>query len=775
MFLSTDLVRLRLRSDHALKGTRWCRAQSDGVDAWLQDLLPTAVADAADVPMALVAVGGYGRRELCPGSDLDVVLLHEPKADPVVVARVAQRLWYPIWDEGFHLGHNVSTVRQARALAAGTLDTATSLLSARHVAGSTALSEELARGAREDWHRRADRWLAALGASLDARHARVGEAAFQLEPDLKEAHGGLRDVHAVDWAQAARSIALDYDEGPLRAAEAVLLAARVELQRRTGGTGNVLLLQEQDAVAEALGAADADELMAQVADAARRIAWTSDQIWRRVAAALRGPSSRTGQRARPLLAGVDLCDDEVVLAPDADPTHDPTLALRVALAAAGQATVVGRHALAALAASAPTLPDPWPPGTGELLVRLLATGPPAIAVIEALDHDGVWARILPEWQAVRSRPQRNAYHRFTVDRHLLETVAAAAALSDRVDRGDLLLLAALLHDIGKGQAGDHSAVGRATARRLGERMGLAPGDVETLESLVGDHLLLAEVASRRDLGDPRTIEMVADRVETVARLRLLAALTEADSRATGPSAWSSWKAGLVATLVERVERVLTACPGRRHPAPPPGASGASEDGDVDGGDFHIETSGPLLRVRGAERPGVFGRVAGVLALHGLDVIAASASAGEGVSVAEFRVVDRRHQPVAWTKVVADLERALDGRLALAARLAERRRVYDRPDLGAGRPIATTVAFDNSASDGATVIDVHTRDRIGVLYRITRTLADLDLDIRSARVHTLGPEVVDSFYVRPARGAKVDDPVALAEIERAILHELAEAP
>lgn len=770
------------------------------VDRWLSDLLVSALAaEPGGTGVALVAVGGFGRQELCPGSDLDVVLVHDRKAPPASVARIAERIWYPIWDQGFHLGHTVGTVRQVLAVAGATLATATSLLSARHLAGEADLSVQVLDGARRDWEKRASRVLAELAAGVMARHRHAGDAAFRLEPDLKEARGGLRDVHALAWAQAARAVLLDYDEPALASAYGVLLDARVELQRRTGRPGNVLVLEEQDGVAQALGLAGADELMGRVARAARSIAWTSDDTWRRVASTLRGPVARGGQRSRVLDAGVVLRDGEVTLDAGAVPADDPTLVLRVARAAARHGAAIERHALERLAAEtpapAPALPEPWRPGVRALLVDLLSTGRPAIAVIEALDQRGVWEPILPEWREVRSRPQRNAYHRFTVDRHLLETAANASGLSERVERPDLLVLGALLHDLGKGHPDDHCVVGATLAGRIGVRMGLPDQDVATLEALVRHHLLLADVAARRDLDDPVTIGRVARTVETVERLRLLAALTEADSVATGPSAWGPWKAGLLATLVGRIEAELTG----ESPPPAPRATGGTTARQAEqaghaallaDGSRHIVVAGDVLTVITDDRPGVFSRVAGVLALHGLDVVAASAQVSpQGRAWSEFRVTDPVGDAIAWPAVVAAVDKALDGRLALAARLAERRRLYDRPGVVAtgrhgtawpGRTrtpsgegqAAARVRFDNAASDDATVVDVFAEDRIGVLYGITRALTELDLDIRSARVQALGSEGVDSFYLRDREGQKITDAARLAEIERAVLHALA---
>ncbi|MGI9034033.1 MAG: [protein-PII] uridylyltransferase [Acidimicrobiales bacterium] len=761
------LDRRPLLGDAARRGAGWCRAYSDLVDAWLAELLDQAT-QGDPTGVALVAVGGFGRRELCPQSDIDVMLVHERGAD---VATVANRVWYPIWDEGLHLGHSVGTVRDVLSLADDDLDTATAVLSARHVAGDPSLSERLASGALSQWEKRSKRWLNELGARVDARHDGVGEVAFRLEPDLKEGRGGLRDVHSLHWAQAARRVLLDEDVAGLAGAYSVLLDARVELHRITGRPSNVLVLQEQDAVAAALGDTDADALMSRIAEAARTIAWNSDDTWRRVRIAVRGPLGRRSRHTRVLGDGLRLEAGEVHVDDDAPVGDDPVLVLRAAVTAATQHTVIDRRSLERLAAIASPPPEPWPEGARSLFADLLLAGSPAVRVIEALDQRGVWCRLLPEWQPVRALPQRNAYHRWTVDRHLLEATANAARLRSRVDRPDLLVVAALLHDIGKGYQGDHSEVGVALVSRICARMGYPGDDVAAVAALVCHHLLLSEVATRRDLDDPTTIERVASAVGSSSRLHLLAALTEADSLATGSSAWGPWKAQLVGQLVDRVASVLdgdaaAAVVTNQFPSPTQ-LTQLAERGR------RVLADDDVLTVMTDDRPGIFSRVSGVLALHGLDVLAASAySSDAGRALAEFRVVDPVRSEIPWARVTADLERVLDGRLALNARLAERARTYGRARRTV-LAVPASVEFHNDASDTASVIDVQAPDGIGVLYRITRALAELDLDIRSARVQTLGAQVLDAFYVRDASGAKITDSRILAEIGKAILHSLTE--
>jgi [protein-PII] uridylyltransferase len=757
------IERAPLLADDSLTGAAWCRAHSDLVDAWLHELLGRAVGDRSE-GVALVAVGGYGRAELCPQSDIDLMLVHDGRPG---VAAIAERVWYPIWDEGLHLGHSLCTIRQALRLAADDVESATALLSARHVAGEASLSAELADSGMREWKKRARRRLEELAERVDRRHEAAGEVAFRLEPDLKEGRGGLRDVHSLRWAESAQAILLEHDDTSLSAAYSALLDARVELQRETRRPTNQLTLQEQDAVAARLGLADADALMARVAGAARTIAWTSDDTWRRVRSALRAPVGRIARRAREVAPGVVLQDGEVALAPSTQ--ADAVVALCLARAGARHQGAIERQSLERLAVEVPPMPDPWPGEARTLFAELLASGPPATRVIEAYDQRGIWTRILPEWEPVRSRPQRNAYHCFTVDRHLLETAAHAAALADRVSRPDLLLVAALLHDLGKGHPGDHSVVGVQLIAAIAARMGYPPEDVAVLAGLVEHHLLLPDVATRRDLDDPATARAVAHAVGSTEQLRLLAALTEADSLATGPSAWGPSKAAMVAQLVERVAAVLDGA----DPAvtAKPAFPTAAQLAQLAAGGRHIHGEDGALHVITDDHPGVFSRVAGVIALHGLDVVTAAASSSDdGRALAEFRVVDPFRAETPWPRIVADLHRALDGRLALNARLAERVRTYaGRHPAPASHPARVT--FHTDASSVATVIDVDTTNGIGVLYRITRALAELDLDIRSAKVQTLGDRVVDAFYVRDRQGDKVTDPATLGEIERAIIHSV----
>lgn len=773
----------------ALAAARAARAAD--LDRRLASLL-AAACDADGV--ALVAVGSHARRELTPGGDLDLVLLHRGRPD---IAGIADRVWYPLWDSGTRLDHSVRTVHEARTVARGDMKAALGLLSARRIAGDHTLVDELRAAVLADWRADAAVRLPELSAMCRDRWEAKGELAFLLEPDVKEAHGGLRDVHVMH-AVAASWVASGPD-GRVRAAHDLLLDVRHALHETTGRATDRLVLQEQQAVARALGLLDADALQRSIVEAARTITYAGSNMWRRVDRVTRPrgsqgvpgrlPTPATGRRRaiqrRPVGDGAVEHEGEVVLARNAD-LGDPVLVLRVAAAAAQAGLPLAPATVARLAEHAALPPAPWPAGARDALVSLLGAGPAAIAVWEALDQAGLIVRLLPDWERVRNRPQRNPIHRFTVDRHLVETAAGAAALTREVARPDLLLVGALLHDIGKGWPGDHSAGGAVVVRDLGARLGFPDDDVRVLETLVRHHLLLPETATRRDIDDPVTVQTVTAAVSEVPGrereiLDLLAALAIADGTATGPAAWGAWKAGLVAELARRAAAALSG--GTPPPAPDPSPDHlalARHDGAA------VRVAGSRITIAAPDRPGLLWRAAGVLALHRLavktarttssphaaapaDTGAGEAGDGAGTAVLDFTAVPEFGAPPDPAGLEADLRLMLAGRLDVAGRLERRARsVRVRP--GAAAPPPRVMIVDD-ASRTATVIEVRAHDRPGLLWRVGQALGACGLQVRAAQVDTLGAEAVDVFYVVDGAGRPLDDPAALAAVREEVLAAL----
>ncbi|MEU9878874.1 [protein-PII] uridylyltransferase [Streptomyces phaeochromogenes] len=799
-------ARLRLLQEGARSGPPRRAALAELTDDWLSGLFDAGADKLRGI--SLVAVGGYGRGELSPRSDLDLLLLHDGSADPGAVASLADRIWYPIWDLGLDLDHSVRTPAEARKTAGEDLKVQLGLLDARHLAGDLGLTAGLRTAVLADWRNQAPKRLPELQELCAERAERQGELQFLLEPDLKEARGGLRDATALR-AVAASWLADAPREG-LADARRRLLDVRDALHLATGRATDRLSLQEQDQVAAELGLLDADTLLRQVYEAARVVSYASDVTWREVGRVLRSRAVRPRLRAMlgggkptaersPLAEGVVEQDGEVVLARAARPDRDPVLPLRAAAAAAQAGLPLSLHAVRRMAAGVRPLPTPWPAEAREQLVTLLGSGPSTIEVWEALEAEGLITRLLPDWERVRCRPQRNAVHIWTVDRHLIETAVRAAEFTRRVHRPDLLLVSALLHDIGKGWPGDHSVAGEIIARDVAARIGFDRSDVAVLATLVRHHLLLVETATRRDLEDPATVRSVAEAVGSQGTLELLHALTEADALATGPAAWSSWRASLVADLVKRVAAVLAG----DAPEEPEAAAPTAEQERL-----AIEaarTGGPVLSLRaqtepaaesGTEEPsgdpeplgvelliavpdqeGVLPAVAGVLAMHRLTVRTAELRAldlPDGVSgsvlLLDWRVAAEYGSLPQAARLRADLVRALDGSLDIAAKLAERDAAYPRRRGIVAPPARVTVA--SAASRLATVIEVRAHDAPGLLHRIGRALEKAHVRVRSAHVSTLGANAVDAFYVTGPDGSPLPGEQA-ASVARALEDTLRE--
>ncbi|CCG04628.1 [protein-PII] uridylyltransferase [Blastococcus saxobsidens] len=748
-------------------------ARVAALDRWLAGLLHDAVAGTPVPPahrgspgagpgtdgLALVAVGSLGRRELPPYGDLDLVLVHEDRPE---IAAIADALWYPVWDAGLRLDHSVRSVPEAVTVASTDPRAGLGLLDARLIAGDADLATRLRTATLASWRQSASRLLPELRDLRRERGRRLGELAFLLEPDLKDAYGGLREGQVLRAAAAAQLA--DEPTAEAERAYAFLLDVRDELRRRSGRPSDLLVRQEQSGVAAALGLADEDQLLREVSLAGRRLAFVADETWRRVEAALvRRPRGRHRRvRREPLAEGVVRQGDEVVLARDARPADDPGLLLRAAAAAARAGLLLSPYTLKVLAVHGPPMPEPWPAEARWSFLRVLASGRAAVPVLEQLDQQGLLSRLLPEWNRVRSLPQRHPWHRYTVDRHLIEAAAAASELTRDVDRPDLLLVASLLHDIGKGWPGDHSVAGEPIAAAIGARMGFAEPDVAVLGTLVRHHLLLPATATRRDIDDPATIERVAATIGSDASvLQLLHALAQADGAATSTSAWSPWKAHLVAALVARVQARIGGTqladaepvlhPTRAQvtaPAPDiPGVTRAVTVGIAEVAD------GQQVTIGAPDRPGLLSTCAGVLALNQLDVRAAKLTVADGYGTGVFAVHPRfGRAPV--PEILADgVRAALEGTLSLSDRLRQREADYREETRGAPPRISW---HNHEVSGRATgIVEVRAGDRAGLLYRLTAAIAGEGLDVTSARIETLGGDAVDCFYVANPSGSPVD--------------------
>ncbi len=745
-----DAVSLTAKQVAAASG----RAERSALlDAWLASLLP----DRRGV--ALLAVGGLGRREPAPYGDLDLILVHDGLPD---VGSVAQAVWYPIWDAGLRLDHSVRTVEESVRVAGADAVAALGLLHLRRIAGDEELAERLRRAVAATWRSKSRTLLPQLRAERNRRSELAGDTAYLVEPDLKEGRGGMRDM-LVLRALAAAQLS-DQPGRSVDTAYGKLLDVRDALHRCSGRRTDVLVRQEQIPVMRAMGLESEDDLLREVSGAARTIAFATAAAWRRVGAGAgtgwgRGLLARRQPVRTPLLEGVVAHEGEVALARAIDPEGDPVLPLRVAVAAAESGLAISPATMAMLVDRHQPLTDPWPAAARSWFVRLLAAGRAIVEVFEAFDQSGLLAEYLPEWKRIRGLPQRHPAHRYTVDRHLIETAVVAAELTRRVRRPDLLLIGALVHDIGKGGVRDHCVEGAEIVAPLTRRMGLNGPEVATVMLMVSQHLLLPHTAMRRDPSDPATISLIADRVEgRLDQLQLLHALAEADARATGPGVWSPWRAHVVGDLVSHVGAAL------EPDSPDQGKIGTylssqgchESDPQTDEGALRVvmrpDIDGFEVAVHAVDQAGLLSQIAGVLALHQLEIRHATVSSRNGQVQDVFAVRPLFGRPPDASLIAVDLRSSLTGTLPLGERLAARERAYLR---GSRTAAPTEVIWYDDAAAEATVVEVRAGDRAGLLYWLTSVFDEAGIDVISARVETFGADAIDVFYL-PTEATLTDE-------------------
>ena len=794
MYAATRLrtARERVVANIGLRGVAFGVALSDACD---ETIVESAAALAIKGKWAVVAHGSYARRELCPGSDLDVVLIHAGGARGSVADAAARSLWYPFWDAGFTLGQATRTPKEALALADDEIDAMTALLDLRVVAGDAEFAYDLRDRARALAAKRRSRVMPVLAAASNERYTRPGPVAEMLEPNIKDGAGGLRDLHTLTWAgwmmgppgglegMVAAGAIDEADVAVLQLANARLLDVRVALHRVTSGRSDLLTLQEQDAAAQLLGMTNADALLRSLSDSARQVGWISREAWTRLESGRQGPRGRVAPRDRPFGSSVVVREGRAVLLADAAVTI--TSVFELAAAAAETGSTIDRATLARIGVVDGDVA--WSPEDRSAFFRIFRAGRPAVAVFEALDHVGALVRLLPEWEHVRALPQRNAYHRFTVDRHLLEAVVECAGILDeesldgevaRRTRPELLLFGALTHDIGKGLLGDHSEIGAAHAAQFARRIGFDDHGVEVVAWLVRNHLLMADTATRRDLADHETILRFGRAVHDTERLDLLYALTIGDSRATGASAWSSGKAALCRQLFHETDALLERGVVGSTTADERRAVLARRSDLLAAGELAVvwdqRDDGMLeCTVVAPDRRGLLAAVSGVLTLVGFDIQGAAGFGDPDTEMAleVYRGFDRfgRLDDAGRRDFVTMLRSTLAGALPLAERLSERVRRYRSATPVTARHVEVQVDLDASAS--ATVIEVHAPDEVGLLASVAAVFADLDFDVSVALVATSGTRAVDVFYIRDAQGAKPTDPLLLDRLRSTVIARL----
>lgn len=719
-------------------------ARSDAADELCSGAFDAA--DCPDVGVALVAVGGYGRRELAPYSDLDLVLVYD---NDVALGEWASKLWYPLWDSGETIDHSVRSVGEMLERSSADLRVALGLLDLRHLAGDPNLTLRLRSAVLAAWRQGARSRLPDLRSLVAGRAELMGELAHSSVPDLKESIGGLRDATVINGLVATWLV--DVPHADLERCRRSLLDVRDALHAAAGRAIDRVTPEYWAPIAEALGLPDETAAQMHTRALGRRITHISRLTWRRVDGIIRQGAAGVRQRIpqlEPVAPGVAISADEVVLTASARPKLDPVLLLRAAAIAAERGLVLAPATVARLVRDCPPLSVPWPEEARDCLVRLLASGRGLLDVWETLDETGAVGTFLPEWERVRLLPHASVVHRFTVDRHQVETCIEASLLIRRVARPDVLMVAALLHDIGKGGTVEHSLAGEPIARAVAERLGFDAAEVDLVANLVRWHLLLPEVATTRDPEDPHTVQLVTEHVKNREELELLAALTEADAKATSAKAWTRWRASMITTLVRRTATALSDVE-LLEPAPPivDVPRQLRKDPRAVTVDVFEDNGSSRVRVVSGDRLGLLADAAATLALQKVSVRGARAWTQGGknpVGVSEW-LVDEHGLDA--TVLRQRLEAIASGRLDPTDRL-------QRPVPARRAPI---VVQHLGASLTATVIEVRADDRPGLIYTVCRALAGLAISVRSAHVSTLGPQAVDVFYVQESDG-DIDRPL-----------------
>ena len=801
-------------------------------------LHPQPVASDTD-RLAVIAVGGYGRAEMAPRSDVDLLFLTPWKTTPWIES-VVETILYILWDLKLKIGQATRSVDDCLRLAAGDMTIRTSLLEHRRVTGDATLAETLrARLWPELFERTVPEFIEAKLAEREARHQRQGTQRYVLEPNVKEGKGGLRDLHALYWiakyihqvdrAQNLVDLGLfTRDEHQtFWQAEDFLWAVRCHLHLITGRANDVLGFDLQPEVARRMGYHDYGGRRAvehfmqdyflhatRVGDLTRVFLTALEArhlykppVLKRLFGGRRGLMKPFREEAGRLA----VADEQAFLA-------DPLNILRLFAEGLRTGLLIHPDAMRLVAANLPLIDDEVradPEAARIFLDLLLKHGNPE-RPLRRMAETGVLAAFIPEFRPIVAMMQFNVYHHYTVDEHSIQCIAALAEiergeaeddlpLTTQIMRGDInrrvITMAVLLHDIGKGRPEDHSIIGAQIARRVVARLGFSPEEVETVEWLVRHHLLMSDVAQKRDISDPRTLRAFAKAVKTRRRLDLLTVLTVCDIRGVGPGTWNNWKAMLIRRLhaetaaalesgleeINRDRRTGEAKRSLRHllvargwePKTVRAEAQRHYDGywiglptethavfaDLLAGisddeiriDLRADADRDATRVAFAlaDHPGIFSRLAGALALMGANVVdARTYTSKDGYATAVFWVQDEAGHPYAEDRLPRlrqMIDRTLKGEVVPRDALAGRDKVKKRER---EFRFPTHITFDNEGSDIYTIIEVDTRDRPGLLYDLTRTLAANHIQIASAVIATFGAQVIDSFYVKDMFGLKL---------------------
>ncbi|SEJ89383.1 UTP--GlnB (protein PII) uridylyltransferase, GlnD [Cribrihabitans marinus] len=789
--------------------------------------------------IAVIAVGGYGRGEMAPFSDVDLLFLTPYKVTGWAES-VIESMLYILWDLRLKIGHSTRTIRDCLRLGAEDSTICTAMLEQRFLAGDAELAEELDGRLKSDLFKGGERdFIEAKLAERDERHIKQG-ARYMVEPNVKEGKGGLRDLQSLYWIAkfiyGVQDVAELVPLGLFRPeefdtfvqAEEFLWAVRAHLHLVTGRPSEKLTFDLQVEVAERMGYEDragrrgVEVFMQRYFLEATRVGDLTRIFLTKLEAAhvKSAPLLERIFRRRPKTrAGYTVVNNRLAVADDRKFLADKLNLLRIFEEALRTGMLIHPDAMRLVTANLHLIDEETRNDREAqriFLDLLLKHGNPERA-LRRMNELGVLSAFIPEFQPIVAMMQFNMYHSYTVDEHTIQCIAQLA----QIERGELieelpvassilktgvnrkvLYVALLLHDIGKGREQDHSILGAQIARKVAPRLGLNKADSETVEWLVRYHLLMSDMAQKRDIADPRTVRGFAKAVGSVKRLDLLTVLTVCDIRGVGPTTWNNWKATLLRALHAETRRALeTGLEDLSRANRGAEAKKALRKALADWSkadlkaetarhydpywqglnlSTHVEFAGMLKRLEEggdpgaveirlhpdedrdatracfamADHPGIFARIAGALALAGANVVdARSYTTKDGFVTDAFWIQDAEGHPYEadrLPRLTQLIHKTLGGEVVARDALVSRDKVKKRER---AFRVPTHITFDNEGSEIYTIIEVDTRDRPGLLYDLARAMAEANVYIANAVIATYGEQVVDTFYVKDMFGLK----------------------
>ncbi len=810
----------------------------------------------------LVAMGGYGRRELAPYSDIDVMVL--TYGDHAQIAEdISKGVFHHLWDLGFQVGHSVRSISECLEMGATDLPTCTSLMESRFLGGHARVFQAFQKKFdRRILKRQARKFVLDKIEEREREYAKFGETVFLLEPNIKKSKGGLRDLHLIQWVGQARygvgaiqelsnqGILTFQDYQVLQDAQEFLWHLRAYLHFEAKRAQDILTFDDQVRVAEFHGLSDRPNLLAVeqfmqhyfrhttgLHDRCLRfLEQAQGQSW---VARLKGwwPSS--------LIEGHFRIDNDCLTIPS-EKLHgvldSPVKLLRLFEVSHDRAIPIDSMILNELSQHLAVVPNErfHTPDVSRLFRNILNRPGRIAKTLQAMHQAGCLEKLVPAFARVRGLMQFNQYHKYTVDEHSLLAVKEAERLQDdegmigevyrQIQDKDVLHLAVLLHDLGKGKPGDHSQIGQEIAQKMADRLEFSSKEREALEFLVLHHLVMSHTAFRRDLNDPKIIVVFARKMKTVEMLQKMFILTVADISAVGPEVMTKWKESLLSELYARTHEVLVQGQGststsdenilqpatRRalleamaarlgtsleavsewgawvdeqcaqlpdwyiHATPVKDLAAhllairnLSTQPTYVQGQYNAElgVSEYVLITRAQAKPGLFMQVTGTFAALRLGVLNAQIMTLEDGTVLDvFSVNDHEYsgQPSAFRMkdVAHEIWSVVQGEASVEHVLARHRRMSFAKPFPMARR-PTEVLIDNEVSDVYTVIDVFADDKPGLLFVLAKTLVELDLSIHMARIGTRLDQVVDVFYVTAISGEKIHDEASRTHIQTTI--------